>query len=87
MLYTFCCHSWHHFPSPTNREVSAKINEYDLNLHMQRMQMPFSNQPFYHLMVPVQNQWISKIHTVISSGDPCLHLEKINLIHKNAECF
>jgi hypothetical protein len=46
-LYTFCYHSLHHFPSPKNTEVLAQIVEYDLNLHMQRLQMPFSNQSLH----------------------------------------
>jgi hypothetical protein len=69
-----------------NKEVLAQITEYDLNLHMQRLQMPFSNHPFYHPMVLVQNHWIQKILTAISLGNSCLHPE-ITLIHKNAESF
>ena len=80
MLYTYCYHSLHHFPSPTNTEVLAQMVEYDLNLHMQ-IEMPFSNQPFYSPMVPVQKQWISKILTVISLGDLCLHPGNIILTH------
>lgn len=66
--------------------LPLRILEYDLNLHMQRLHMPFFNQPFYN---PPPNSSSAKPldieNLVISLGDPCLHPEKIILIHKNAE--